>query len=92
MKFSVLFVALLIAGISGSLAQSHSFQSLEGKFSSSENVHAFKTSGFFARTVLWMAGEQILIDNPDEVVAVEIKGYIDADLLTNSGHKLSYKL
>ena len=33
----------------------------------------------------------ILIDNPEEVVAVEIKGYIDPSLLNNQHLKVSYK-
>lgn len=161
MKRTVVFVAFLLAGISESGAQSESFQALEKKFSSEENVFTLSTSGVFARTVLWLAGEHefkramkqvknirlitipatafeqnkvsvagfkkivaedsyeelalvrdrveevtlyvqslensslnrylILIDNPEEVVAVEIKGYIDPGLLNNQHLKVSYK-
>ncbi|MGC1241696.1 MAG: DUF4252 domain-containing protein [Chryseosolibacter sp.] len=151
MKTLFLIITLAGSALTQSIAQSKSFQALENKFSAAENVHSFTTSGFLARTMLWLAGEHefksaikevkhirlitipksafadrgvslegfkkvvrddryeelararetreevtvylqplknsplnrylILIDNPDEVVAVEIKGYIDVNLL-----------
>jgi hypothetical protein len=157
----LVLIAVVIAGLSETFAQSKSFQALETKFSSDEDVSTFSTSGFFARSILWLAGEQefkkvikevknirlitipksafaehgvsvngfkkavgndsyeevatvreereevtiyvqshenssfnsyfILIDNPEEVVAVEIKGYIDVSLLNNQQRNLSFK-
>ncbi|HET9487694.1 MAG TPA: DUF4252 domain-containing protein [Chryseosolibacter sp.] len=162
MKHSTILLVVFLAAVSTSLAQSHSFRALENKFSSADEVYSFETSGFLARTVLWLAGEHefnraikkvknirlitipksafaeqglsvegftkvlnndafhelanardhgdhvvvylqtlknssnnryfVLIDNPDEVVAVEIKGHIDITLLNNKGQNPSYKL
>jgi len=161
MKRTAVIIALLAAGTIFAFGQSRSFQALEHKFSANEDVYSFSTSGFFARTVLWLAGEHefkksikqikkihvitipksafsgndvsvrgfkkvvrgesfeelavirdqgdevsiyfqrlknssinrylILIDNPEELVAVEIKGYIDVNLLNNQDRNLSYK-
>jgi len=38
-------------------AQSRSFETFKEKFSDSEDAYSFSTNGFFARTVLWLAGE-----------------------------------
>jgi hypothetical protein len=48
--------ALLIASAS-TFAQSESFLTLKDKFHGESDVHHFAVSGFFARTVLWMADE-----------------------------------
>ena len=134
-------------------AQYSSFQTLRNKFGGKEDVFSISTSGFFARTVLWMAGEHdfrkaikdihqirfitipkkafreqkvtvagfkklvlkdeyeeltsvrdhgddvtlyiqtgkrdknnryfLLIDEKDEVVAMEIKGYVDPDFMVH---------
>jgi hypothetical protein len=161
MKTTLLLIAFAITGVSHAIAQSKSFQALAHKFSSTDDVHTFTTSGFLARTVLWLAGENefkkaikevrkirvmsiplsafadhhvsvegfkevllkdqysqlaqirenseevtvyiqsaktsslnrylILIHNPEEVVAVELKGYIDADVLNRKYHqRLTY--
>lgn len=161
MKTILLLIAFAITGVPHTIAQSKSFQALGHKFSSTDNVHTFTTSGFLARTVLWLAGENafrkdikkirtirimsiptsafperqvsvegfktvllkdqynalvqvrehgkevtvyiqspktsslnrylMLIQNPEEVVAVELTGYIDADVLKRKYHEpLSY--
>ena len=162
MKRSAIILVVFLTAVSASIAQSHSFQALENKFSSTDEVYSFETSGFLARTVLWLAGEHefnraikqvkhirlisipksafaeqglsvegfrkvlnndayeelanvrehgdqvsvylqpmkrsssnrylVLIDNPDEVVAVEIKGHIDISLLNNKEQNTAYKL
>jgi len=51
--FAILSVFITVSG----LAQSKSFRSLQDKFSEDEDVYCFRTNGFLARTVLWMAGE-----------------------------------
>jgi hypothetical protein len=141
-------------------AQSESFVTLKNKFSGVENVHSFSTSGFLARTALWLAGEHefndavkeirnvrfitipktafaeqqvtlngfkkivrrdsyqelacvrdhgdevtlyiqtatrsktnrylVLVDNDNDVVAIEIKGYIDPDIMLKNSH-VSYQ-
>ena len=38
-------------------AQSPAFQTLKEKFSAEDDVFAIGTSGFFARTILWLGGE-----------------------------------
>jgi hypothetical protein len=38
-------------------SQSKSFEILRDKFHGCENVFAFNTSGFIARTILWVGGE-----------------------------------
>jgi hypothetical protein len=160
MKSISLTVLLFITTPAFLAAQSHSFNTLKKKFSASENVHSFRSSGFMARTVLWIAGERdfiraikevknirlmtipksafaeqalsvagfkkvlrkdsyeelalisdhsdavgvylqsnessnanryfILIDNPREVVAVELKGYIDPEILQARAEKLTH--
>ena len=57
MKARTLIIVVLSLSFATAMAQSRSFQILKEKFSGSRNVHAFTTSGFFARTVLWLAGE-----------------------------------
>ncbi len=54
----VLIVSILI-GISPTtgFSQSKSYQALREKFQGMQDVYAFHTSGFFARSVLWIAGE-----------------------------------
>jgi hypothetical protein len=159
---SSLFSLLLMISVSG-FSQSKSFATLQDKFAHRSNVFSVNTSGFLARTILWMAGEHefnkairdvrnvrlitipksafhsenvslkgfkefiktdsfeelthvrdngddvtlylqskkttknnrymLLIDSDQEVVAIEIRGYIDPELLFN--HKndvnLSYQ-
>jgi hypothetical protein len=57
MKSATLTLVFLLLSFTFVAAQSESFQTLKDKFTGSDNVHSFATSGFFARTVLWMAGE-----------------------------------
>ena len=51
------FTFILIISICSAHAQSNSFQTLKNKFSESDNVNTFTASGFAARAVLWMGGE-----------------------------------
>ncbi len=51
---TILFVSITVSGF----AQSKSFRTLQDKFSDDEEVYCFHTSGFLARTVLWVAVEQ----------------------------------
>ena len=158
MKRIILLVVIVLGANSRTPAQSRSFQALENKFASAADVHTFNTSGLFARTLLWLAGEHefrkavkevkairlmtipvtafekhavslngfkkvvkadvfeelvsmrygrdevtvylqtgkhaatnrylILIYNPEEVVAVEIKGYINVDQLNSQNRNI----
>ena len=58
MKKTILstFIVLLIASASA-IAQSESFLTLKDKFNREDDVHHFAVSGFFARSILWMADE-----------------------------------
>jgi hypothetical protein len=58
MKLTIATLVLLTAFASCALAQSKSYRLLREKFSGSQNVYSIRTSGFMARTVLWMAGER----------------------------------
>jgi hypothetical protein len=58
MKSKFITLALLIIFPASAFAQSKSFQILKEKFRGTENVFSIRTSGFMARTVLWMAGER----------------------------------
>jgi hypothetical protein len=58
MKRTILstFIVLLITSASA-IAQSESFLALKDKFNREDDVHHFAVSGFFARSILWMADE-----------------------------------
>ncbi|MFZ6011509.1 MAG: DUF4252 domain-containing protein [Bacteroidota bacterium] len=72
MKTTTLTLLLLITTISFSPAQSDSFQTLREKFSGRKNTFCFGTSGFFARTALWMAGEYEYIEAIEEVKSIRV--------------------
>lgn len=57
MKSLTACVILFFIIVSTASAQSDSFQTLRAKFSDRNDVFCFGSSGFLARTVLWMAGE-----------------------------------
>ena len=57
MKTTILHLFFSLTLISVSFAQSKSYQLLREKFAGTENVISLRTSGFMARTILWMAGE-----------------------------------
>lgn len=56
--------ALLLLSLlfTGAIAQSKSYQLLREKFQGESNVVSFSTSGFLARTALWIAGEHEYTD------------------------------
>lgn len=54
---TTLLTVVFILIIFSASAQSKSFQVLRQKFSENENTFSFTTSGFFAKTILWVAGE-----------------------------------
>jgi hypothetical protein len=58
MKTSLLTVTFAFVITIIASAQSESFMMLRDKFRGSENVFSFGTSGFIAKTVLWVAGER----------------------------------
>lgn len=66
--FVVLFTIVATAGHS----QSKSYRILREKFQGTPNVFAFSTSGFLARTVLWMAGENEFLDAIEDVRKVRV--------------------
>lgn len=64
-------IALLIASASA-FAQSESFVTLKDKFSGEDDVHHFAVSGFFARSILWMADEHEFHDAIEEVKTIRL--------------------
>jgi hypothetical protein len=58
MKNILTTLVLCITLLSFAQAQSKSYRLLKEKFLGSDNVFAIRTSGFMARTILWMAGER----------------------------------
>jgi hypothetical protein len=162
MKATLTLLVLLTASTVSVQAQSKSFRTLREKFSGTEKVFSIRTSGFMARTILWVAGEHayndairevknvrlvvipksafsennvtltgfrkltredgfeeltrvrdhgddvtlliqtptrkkldnrylILVEEENEVVVVEVRGYIDPDLLLKNNNTLAYK-
>lgn len=69
---SILTTLFLALTISTSFAQSDSFMNLKEKFSDQEDVFSFGTSGFFARTILWMAGEHEFTEAIKEVKSIRL--------------------
>ncbi len=65
------FIALLFASASA-FAQSESFVTLKDKFSGEDDVHHFAVSGFFARSILWMADEHEFYDAIEEVKTIRL--------------------
>lgn len=92
MKKTILstFIALLIAS-SSALAQSESFITLKDKFCGEEDVVHFAVSGFFARSVLWMADEREFHEAIKEVKSIRLivipKDAFKAQSLTIGGFK-----
>ncbi len=72
MRTPVFLILLLFAASSLSNAQSRSFKTLRDKFSSSEDVFSFRTSGFLSRTLLSLAGEHGLKDAIREVKSIRL--------------------
>lgn len=54
---SIVTTLALVLTLTGSFAQSKSYQILREKFAGTENVFSFRASGFVARTILWIAKE-----------------------------------
>jgi len=68
-----LFTAfVLIVSLSTSVAQSDSFITLKEKFSGQEDVFSFGTNGFFARTILWMAGEHEFTNAVKDIKSIRL--------------------
>jgi hypothetical protein len=75
MKKPILLIATLLMMIHIAGAQSKTFKTLRHKFGDAENVHSFSASGFWARTILWMAGEHEFkdaIEHLDDVRVITI--------------------
>jgi hypothetical protein len=58
MKFLATSVILFAFAASTAFAQSKSYQALREKFRGEKEVVSLHTSGGFARTILWLAGER----------------------------------
>jgi hypothetical protein len=57
-KITTCFIICLVISSAVSVsAQSNSFLAFGEKFSDQNDVHHFRTNGFLARSVIWMAGE-----------------------------------
>jgi hypothetical protein len=63
---------LLIAIVAGAHGQSKSYRILREKFQGNPNVFSFSTSGFLARTALWMAGEHDYTEAVKDVQKVRL--------------------
>jgi hypothetical protein len=72
MKKSILITALVAIAVTGSFAQSKTFQTIKHKFQDEADVHSFHASGFLARTILWMAGEHEFRDAITDVHNVRL--------------------
>ena len=91
MKSLTIAVALTLTSVLLTQAQSESFQILKSKFSDHDDVCAFSMSGFFARTVLWMAGEHDFNHGIKEIRSVHMitipKSAFDKEHVTLNGFK-----
>jgi len=63
---------VLFVSFSVSVAQSDSFITLRQKFSGQEDVFSFGTNGFFARTILWMAGEHEFTNAVKDIKSIRL--------------------
>lgn len=72
MKSTILIIILFVTGFSKANGQSHSFQTLKNKFSKTDDVHSFSTSGFLARTILWFAGEHEFTNAINEIKNIHL--------------------
>ena len=73
------------------IAQSNSFQAFGEKFSDEADVHHFSTNGFFARTILWMAGEHEFNNAVKSIKSINLitvpKSAFEQEKVTVSGFK-----
>lgn len=65
------FIALMFASAS-TFAQSKSFVTLKDKFAGEDDVHHFAVSGFFARSILWMADEHEFYKAIEDVQTIRL--------------------
>ncbi len=73
MKKTIIPTLLALLFLSASaFAQSESFNTLKNKFSGEDDVHHFAVSGFFARSVLWMADEHEIFDAIKDVKVIRL--------------------
>jgi hypothetical protein len=72
MRITILALLLIaISGITG-YSQTSVYQTMKNKFSDSEDVFAFSTSGFLAKAALWVAGEHEFTDAIGEIDQIRI--------------------
>jgi hypothetical protein len=81
MKKSILLIASLLVLGHFAGAQSKTFKALQNKFADSEDAYSFKASGFWARTILWIAGEEKYSDAIREIKSIRIMSIPKEDFL-----------
>jgi hypothetical protein len=97
MKTSLLTIAFVFAITLIVSAQSESFMMLRDKFRGAENVFSFGTSGFIAKTVLWVAGEREYKDAFRNVTSIRMmviprKAFRDKDVTVRGFKKAAKNL
>jgi hypothetical protein len=65
------FLLLAIFGVSG-YAQTSVYRTMKNKFSDSEDVFSFSTSGFLAKAALWVAGEYEFTEAVREIDQIRV--------------------
>lgn len=87
----IFLIIVFISAANISFSQSKTFQTLKQKFGGSDNVYAFSASGFFARTILWLAGEHDFRDAVQEIKSIRLitipKAAFEASQVTVNGLK-----
>jgi Domain of unknown function (DUF4252) len=82
--------------LSSAFAQSDSFSLLKEKFKRQDDVVSFSTSGFFARTILWMAGEHEFTDAVKDIknihlITIPKAAFTEAGVSVNGFKKILVK-
>jgi hypothetical protein len=57
MKITAIITLIVSLSASGAFCQVNAFETLHNKFQGQENVFSLSTSAFWAKSVLWLAGE-----------------------------------
>jgi len=91
MKTIATCIILSLVITTSALTQSKSFLTLKEKFSNGKDVYSFSTSGLFARTILWMAGEHEFNDAIKSIKNISLitvpKSAFKSEGVTVSGFK-----
>jgi hypothetical protein len=94
-KITICFIIFLAISSSVS-AQSNSFLAFGEKFSDQDEVHHFRTNGFLARSVIWIAGEHEFTRAIKSVRSIDLivvpKAAFKRERVTVSGFKKVLKL